>query len=180
MSHRRILNPTYFEWLRWPYIRGPIYTRPVFREDSRQGNFVVQPIVRMPALEGLGVLPGIGSGVEAACAPVSSNPQAHADCVAFNTRMAADIAANPSKTAEYSALMAQASAACAGMQADYTAWAGCYYGKLAGRTGPGVGPAGKVPWYKDPLYLGAGAVGLAAVGALIVGIKRKREHATAW
>jgi len=49
-----IRSPWYAEYERWPYTRGPNYTRAMFREQGRIGNFRAQPMNRMPGLSGLG------------------------------------------------------------------------------------------------------------------------------
>jgi len=51
--HQPIRSPWYTDLRPWPYILGPNYTRPVFRENTRQGNFVAQPTIKM-SLRGLG------------------------------------------------------------------------------------------------------------------------------
>ena len=54
MTHAPIISSVYLDATPWPYLRGPNYTRPVFAEESKQGNFRINPIIRMPALNGLG------------------------------------------------------------------------------------------------------------------------------
>lgn len=43
-----IVSPFYLQWERYPYLRGPNYVRPMFRENSRGGSFRPRPIMRMP------------------------------------------------------------------------------------------------------------------------------------
>ena len=52
LGQTTFVNPSYLENTPFPYIKGPNYTRPVFREHGRGGNFVVQPMIRMQALRG--------------------------------------------------------------------------------------------------------------------------------
>lgn len=53
-----IVSPFYLQWERYPYLRGPNYVRPMFREHSRAGNFRAQPIERTlaPPMSGLGAM----------------------------------------------------------------------------------------------------------------------------
>lgn len=44
-----IPSPSYAEYRPYPYILGPVYTRPVFNEHSKS-TFRFQPIIRMPSL----------------------------------------------------------------------------------------------------------------------------------
>lgn len=155
-----IISPYSAQMWPFPHIRGPNYTRPVFLEHSRRGNFARNPIVRMPSLNGLGADPQVSLDTtataaviptpEQACAPVQST-SSYSSCLKFNTAMIAAMKSDPAKAAQYTALLGQAQAKCPD-QTNFEKWAKCFYGYLD--------PA----WWANPMYLGvailAGAVAL--------------------
>lgn len=194
MAYAPIQNPVYVDATEWPYIKGPNYTRPVFREHSRQGNFVVQPIIRMPALNGLGCMqapgspldilgraqgvtykgaaglgadPPAGATPEGVCALVKeAGEEAYGKCLSWNRDMAADLAAHPDRSAQYTQMITQAEQACAKQSAsgDVPAFERCFYGTLV-----------KEPWYKNPYYLAGAIAGGAAAIALLVAKYRGQQ-----
>lgn len=64
MSQSGVVSPYYANATPWPYLRGPNYTRPIFGEETRRGAFRLHPIVRMPALNGLGCMQKPGSALD--------------------------------------------------------------------------------------------------------------------
>jgi len=144
-----IISPYFAQAKPWPYILGPNYTRPVFKEYSRQGNFVPYPIVRMPALNGLGQ----DATPKTVCEAVQAMPEVHARCLAFNT-------ATGSKATQMQAQIQAADEACSADQ-DFASWANCYYGHLSPK------------WYENPVYLGGAVIGASAVvGVAILALRR--------
>lgn len=189
MGHARIISPYFVDHTPWPYIRGPIYTRPVFAEHSRAGNFVASPVVRMPSLSALGCMQAPGSyldllgraqGIthkgcaglgddgaaptpESICAVAQpAGAEAYSKCLSFNRELAAAVASDPAKAAQMTAKLQAADAKC--QSDDLNTWARCYYGELV-----------PTPWYANPWYVGAGIVALAVVLGLATQRYRARE-----
>jgi hypothetical protein len=150
-----IRAPWFVQEKPWPYILGPNYTRPVFKEHSSEGNFVPYPIVRMPSLNGLGE-----ASPQSVCEPMQAMPDAHSRCVQFNNDL---VRASETKRAEMMAQIAKAEAAC-GHVSEFEPWARCYYGHLQ--------PA----WYENPWYLGGAIIGgSAALSLIVLAIRRTAE-----
>jgi len=186
-THRHIVSPYFVDAVPYPYLRGPNYQRPVFREYSRSGNFRAQPITRMP-VSGFGSsVPGTATVApvdvvgdpnapdpnappqpvtpDMACKQLKSAPNLYAQCVTFNAAMLTDLAAHPEKAADYNARLKAASDKCGDqMGQNMGVWAACYYGEL-----------NKPPWYLNPLYLGAGALGLGVIALAAVKLSQRDE-----
>lgn len=167
MAYAPIQNPTYIDATEWPYIKGPNYTRPVFREHSRQGNFRVQPIIRMPALSAFGqdpvpTPPPSALTPEGICALIKQNgdTETYGKCIEWNRTMTADMQAHPEMSAQYVKALEEADRSCSAKLAgttDTKPYFACYYGLLD-----------KSPWYKNPYYLAGAIAGGAAAIALLV------------
>lgn len=157
----------YFEQLTpYPYIRGPIYTRPVFKEYTRQGNFSLHPIVKMPSLgetpaaDDLPTLPSPPplASPESVCSMFASMPDIHQRCLEFNGRLAGSTSAEQTKILEE---MQKADSACSS-KTLLSDWASCYYSRLQ--------PA----WYENPIKLGGVVLaGCGLLGLLIMGLKEE-------
>lgn len=146
-----IRSPWFPQQTPYPYIRGPIYTRPVFKENSAKGNFVAYPIVRMPSLKGLGT--DFSSATpESMCEVVKDHPSAQARCLKFNTEYLASDAVARSKM---DAQMLEATSACKDVE-QFGPWSQCFYGHL------------KPSWYENPVYLGGAIVGACVGMSLLV------------
>ena len=78
-----VRSPFYAEYERWPYTRGPNYTRAMFREQGRQGYFTAQPMNRMPGLRGLGS--AIGPDKAKECYNTCDSSCAPQDTACFKT-----------------------------------------------------------------------------------------------
>ena len=169
-STSRIRSPWFQEQTPFPYFKGPNYTRPVFQEHSREGNFVAHPIVRMPSLQGFGQDP-VAPSVPAepvpsdtvpmatpasVCAAFKDLPDVYARCLKFNTRYATATAA---QIESMNKELLVADAACQGDK-NLGQWATCYYSHL------------ESSWYENPLYLGGALLaGCAVVGLAILGLR---------
>jgi len=182
--HRSIVSPYFIDAVPYPYLRGPNYERPMFREYSRNGNFKSQPITVMPSA-GFGATPGTATTAtvevvggpnapppapmaltpDMACSSLKTAPNLYSDCVKFNAAMLTDLAAHPDKGNEYNAKLKVASDKCGDqLGQNMGVWAACYYGEL-----------NKPAWYLNPLYLGAGALGLGVL-ALVLTSTRRGEY----
>lgn len=77
-----IVSPFYLQWERYPYLRGPNYVRPMFRENSRGGAFRAHPIERTlpPPMAGLGAM----DPVPWWCWDKPLFKKAHQDCWAWH------------------------------------------------------------------------------------------------
>ena len=163
--HRPILSPYFLDGVAYPYLRGPDYTRPVFREYSRSGNFKTQPLLRMPSLgaDEQPVSPPTADAppVTAAtgCDQFASAPNLQAKCLQFNAEMLADLKAHPEKSEYYMKRIQAAQDACASKSGQNIGiWQACYYDAMA---------ASANPWYKNPMYWGAAALGLGLLAMTI-------------
>jgi hypothetical protein len=165
-----IISPYYAQRWPFPHIRGPNYTRPVFLEHSRRGNFARQPIVQMPTLSGLGEDPQISLDAassqvaiptaEQACSPVKTTAS-YSACMKFNEAMIAAMKSDPAKASQYVALLGQAQSKCPD-QSNFEKWAKCFYGYL------------EPPWYANPLCLGGAILAGAVVLGLATRVMRKQ------
>lgn len=169
-----IRSPWYAEYERWPYTRGPNYTRAMFREQGRRGFFTAQPMNRMPALQGLGDvnIPAFCGGLAQfqTCASLAQQ-NAKAACYAV-----ADPTVDPNgynscvstKTDEFTTLCVKdCLAPTNGAQACYDKCntgcvgdAGCFQNCFSVCTTPPVPPVPPVPPNPDPSKKnGAGPAG---------------------
>lgn len=154
MAFSRITNPSYPEATEWPYIRGPIYTRPVFASQSGQNMFRVQPIMRMPPLNGMGDAASATAAVltgAQVCESIKDMPGPYAKCVQFNTDMAAALQKYPGDALKWQQKIADATNKCGASGTDMNTWANCYYNALTNK------------WYQNPLY-----IGIVALSAVVV------------
>lgn len=152
-----IRSPYFPQYTPWPYIKGPNYTRPVFRENTT-GAFAPRPIVRMPSLKGLGQEKV--TTAEQVCEVVKGVPDAYDRCMRFNIRL---VQALPEQADAFEGEMQRARAACLGTT-PFDAWARCYYSHLENA------------WYERPVYLGAAAIaGGAAIGLIIMALRKTME-----
>jgi len=160
-----ITSPWFPQMTPWPYIKGPIYTRPVFKEHSKAGNFKAYPIVRMPSLNGLGTTDtDVGTRAASVCGVMKGYPKAYPLCLKHT---AAYLQADPASRIRMDLQMEQADKACQGVE-PYEKWAECYYGKFTGSASD---------WYKHPLFIGGAIVGGCAVlGFAIRSMRRTSDY----
>ena len=158
MAYSRITNPNYPEATEYPYIRGAIYTRPQFREQTAGDMFRVQPILKMPPMSGLGegetqpVLTGAS-----VCENIKELAGPYAKCVKFNADMADALQKRPGDALVWQAKIATANSKCGASGTDLQAWATCYYNSLT------------APWWKSPLWLGLAALGTVMIAGAVWG-----------
>jgi len=180
MAYAPIINPVYLDATPWPYIRGPNYTRPVFAEHSRRGNFVANPIIRMPRLDGLGGDPqwplrGLGElTVPYQCWDVSGFKECHDKALVDAQKIGANVF--EAGTANYDKLvnnMRDAHVAQRCIPICSQAMAAQPTTPVVGTpfVGPAAPPPGSsaqktTPWYLNPWYIGAGLV-LGVVVAML-------------
>jgi hypothetical protein len=167
MSIGSITSPYFAQATPWPYIKGPNYTRPVFGENTRNGAFMAQPMVRMPSLRGLGVIE-----VPASCWEVSGFKACHDLALADAQKIAAPMF--DAGTDNYNKIVA------AMLDANLATRCMKMCSAPTSPTLPGQGPSDPsvVPssaWYSNPLYLGGAIIGGAVVLGLITRYIRSQQ-----
>ena len=163
MTYSRVTNPSYPEATEYPYIRGAIYTRPTFGEETQQDLFRLQPIIKMPSMMGMGDEQPAQMTGAAVCENIKDIPAAYAKCVKFNEDMAAPLQKFPGDALTWQAKIATANSKCGEKGSDMQAWATCYYDSLT------------APWYKSPLWLGLATLATVMIAGAIWGERAGRE-----
>lgn len=143
MAYTPIRNPLYIDATPWPYLKGPNYTRPVFKEHTRQGNFVRQPVMVMPALSGLGKVE-----IPAGCWDSPGFKASHDNCL-VEAQKKCDFA-EPCTTQEHEGCLTKLVAA-----------------SPCGKPATVLPSVGSGPWYTNPYNLAlAAAVGVVMFSLL--------------
>jgi hypothetical protein len=152
MAYSPIRSPLYLEATPWPYIKGPNYTRPVFAEHSRQGNFAAQPLLRMEGFGGdpQSVLAGLGKvEIPPTCWDAPGFKTSHDACLVA-AQQKCDFA-EPCTTQEHEGCLTR-----------LVASSNCKAPSVVEDAMPMEGS-----WYTNPYYLGLGAVVTVLVLSLL-------------
>ncbi|MFA4971441.1 MAG: hypothetical protein WC683_02425 [bacterium] len=169
-----IRSPFYAQFERWPYTRGPNYTRAMFREQGPGGYFTAQPMNRMPPLLGLGYV-GTGETPEN-CTKICTDGCGSLDKDCFNgcysQCMGISVPVTPDNKREGETI--DCNAACAGKTGE--ALSRCVFDCGTGRAVPKSAQAGFfADFWSSPVKM----VGtLAVVGGLLWWVT-SRKRATA-
>jgi hypothetical protein len=170
-QHPGIISPFYLQAKSYPYILGPNYTRPVFKQHS-SSNFKFQPIVRMPSLgssdepfpfpdiEGMNT-DQIGSG-GMSCENNKKYPEVHKACLDFNKKLSETTGEEQNKLFEMTFAAIEKCIELKDEQEGYE----CMYTNLGYKLG-------ELKWYHNPMYLGLAIMGGIVAAGIAVSVVRK-------